>query len=150
MRRAILGFVFLSVSGLGFVYGEKTGSSDENKELKRIEEEEASIWVSRPDDPAALAKANRILGDDYVCLCDGAEVTKRQSIEDFTSGARMEYLKLGEMKVRVFGETAVVTGTDDRKGSYKGQDYSGRYLWTDVLVKRHGRWQEVAAHMCKQ
>jgi hypothetical protein len=151
MQRAIFGFVFLSLSGIGLVHDEKAGSGDVIKELRRIEEEEASIWVSRPGDPAALAKANRILGDDYVCLCDGGEVTKQQSIEEFKSGAsRIKYLRLGEMKVRVFGDTAVVTGSDDRKGSYKGQEYSGHYVWTDVLAKRHGQWQEVVAHSCKQ
>ena len=48
--------------------------------------------MSRPGDLVALAKAERILADDFICLCDGVEVTKRQSIEDFKSGvSRMEY-----------------------------------------------------------
>jgi len=150
MQRAIFAFVFLSLSSLGLVQ-KKTGNDDAERELKRIEEEEASIWVSRPGDLVALAKAERILADDFICLCDGVEVTKRQSIEDFKSGvSRMEYSKLGEMKVRVFGNAAVVTGSDDRKGSYRGQEYGGRYIWTDVFVKRHAQWQEVAAHMCKR
>src|SRR5215469_6580553 len=148
MQRAIFAFVFLSLSTLGLLQ-EKRGNNDAEKELKRIEEEEASIWVSKPGDSMALAKAERILGDDFMCLCDGVDLTKRQSIEDFKSGAsRMEYSKLGEMKARVFGNAAVVTGSDDRKGSYKGQEYSGRYIWTDVFLKRYGQWQEVAAHMC--
>jgi hypothetical protein len=37
----------------------------------------------------------------------------------------------------------VTYGTTD-KGSYKGKDISGNYRWTDVFVKRNGRWQIVA------
>ena len=49
------------------------------------------------------------------------------------------------MKVRVFGNTAVVTGSDDEKSSYKGKDTGGHYVWTDIFVKRNGRWQAVAS-----
>ncbi len=46
------------------------------------------------------------------------------------------------MKVQVAGaDMAVVTYKSDDAGSYKGRDISGRYRWTDVLVKRDGRWQ---------
>jgi hypothetical protein len=31
-------------------------------------------------------------------------------------------------------------------GQYKGKDISGQYRWTDVFVKRQGRWQVVATH----
>ncbi len=40
--------------------------------------------------------------------------------------------------LRVFGDTAVVTSSDDEKSSYKGKDTSGHWTWTDVLVKRQG------------
>src|SRR4051794_5126530 len=30
------------------------------------------------------------------------------------------------------------------KGSYKNSDISGRFRWTDVFVKRNGRWEIVA------
>jgi len=53
------------------------------------------------------------------------------------------------MKVRVFGNTAVVTGTDTEKSSYKGKDTSGKYVWTDVFVQRNGRWQAAASQSVK-
>jgi hypothetical protein len=49
------------------------------------------------------------------------------------------------MKVRIFGDVAVVTGSDDEKSSYKGKDTSGHYVWIDVFVKRKGKWQAVAS-----
>jgi ketosteroid isomerase-like protein len=54
-----------------------------------------------------------------------------------------ELIDPSDMKVRVDGDTAVVTGLDHMKGSYKG--HSGE-LWlrfTDVLVRRGTSWQLV-------
>jgi ketosteroid isomerase-like protein len=49
------------------------------------------------------------------------------------------------MKVRVYGDTAIVTGEATRSGTLKGAPYKDRRaLWTDVFVKKDGRWQCVA------
>jgi hypothetical protein len=53
------------------------------------------------------------------------------------------------MKVRVFGNTAIVTGGDTEKSTYKGKDSSGKYVWTDVFVNRNGKWQAVASESTK-
>jgi ketosteroid isomerase-like protein len=49
-----------------------------------------------------------------------------------------------DMKVQVYGNTAVVTYGSTDKGTYKGKDLSGKYRWMDVFVKHKGRWQLVA------
>ena len=51
---------------------------------------------------------------------------------------------MGLMKVRIFGDTAVVTGSYKEKSTYKFKDTSGKYSFTDVWVKRGGDWQIVA------
>jgi ketosteroid isomerase-like protein len=56
----------------------------------------------------------------------------------------MESSKSEDMKVQVYRDTAVVTYRSTDKGNYKGNDISGRYRWTDVFVKRNGRWQVVS------
>jgi hypothetical protein len=48
------------------------------------------------------------------------------------------------MAVRVFGNTAVVTGSDTEKSMENGKDTSGKYVWTDVFVKQNGKWRAVA------
>jgi ketosteroid isomerase-like protein len=95
------------------------------------------------NDTAALGK---ILGDDWVGIGASGPTTKAQLLADLKSGdMKFESQTLGEMKVRVFGDAAVVTGSDDEKASYKGKDTSGHYVWTDVFVKRKGQWQAVAS-----
>lgn len=75
---------------------------------------------------------------------------KAQGLADLKSGAaKIDSFVLGELKVRVYGDTAVVNGTDTEKSSYKGKDTSGQYSWTDVFVKQGGAWKAVNSHVTK-
>ena len=98
-----------------------------------------------------FATLDRIIADDWVAIdFQGKAITKAQSIADLKSGSSInQSVQLGEMKVRVFGNTAVVTGSDTEKSTYKGKDSSGKYAWTDVFVNRNGRWQAVASQSTK-
>ena len=48
---------------------------------------------------------------------------------------------LGRMDVRVFGDTAVVTGAVDESA----ENSTHHYVYTDVFVKRAGKWLAVAS-----
>jgi hypothetical protein len=49
------------------------------------------------------------------------------------------------MKVRVYGDAAVVTGLGTRSGVNKGAAFKDRqFLWTDTFIRKDGRWQCVA------
>jgi len=107
-------------------------------------------WVqaSLKKDTAVMEK---ILADDWAGIdFSGKTNTKAQSIADLKSGASAtQSIDLGDMKVRVYGNTAIVTGSDTEKSTYKGKDSSGKYVWTDVFVNRNGRWQAVASQSIK-
>jgi ketosteroid isomerase-like protein len=94
---------------------------------------------------------DRIVADDWTATDFlGKTVTKSQAIAEMKSGESVsQSVTLGEMKVRVFGNTAIVTGSDTEKSTYKGKDSSGKYVWTDVFVNRNGKWQAVASQSTK-
>lgn len=94
-----------------------------------------------------LATVNRIVADDWVGIdFKGAMTSKEETLAQLKSGeSRNEYVELGDMNVRVYGDTAVVMGTDTEKSVYQGENTSGRYAFTDVFVKKDGRWQAVAS-----
>lgn len=57
--------------------------------------------------------------------------------------------KFEDLKVHVYEGFATVTGINDFVATYKGKDSSCRCRFTDVFVKRDGRWQVVASHVSK-
>ena len=111
------------------------------QELIKIENGWMDAVVKR-DGPAL----QRLYADEYVYTdSDGVVRNKAQDIADITSGrVRIASFVLGDLKVQVHGETAVVTGRNTLKGTFEGMDISGSYRFTDVFVKRVGRWQAVA------
>jgi ketosteroid isomerase-like protein len=100
--------------------------------------------VSR--DGAAL---DRFYGDEYIFTNeDGATSNKAKEITNITSGAfRLTAFTFNDLKVHLYGDVAVVTGENNIKGTWEdiGKDISGPYRFTDVFVKRNGRWQCVAS-----
>jgi ketosteroid isomerase-like protein len=52
-----------------------------------------------------------------------------------------------EVKVYLYGNTAVVTVLSTWKGKTNNQEYSSQFQATHVWVKQQGRWQLVAAHV---
>jgi ketosteroid isomerase-like protein len=57
-----------------------------------------------------------------------------------------ESLDLEDVKVNVFGDTAVVTLIQVEKSKYDNFDCSGRYGYSNVWVKRDGVWKAVSSY----
>jgi ketosteroid isomerase-like protein len=51
-----------------------------------------------------------------------------------------------DLKVRMHGDTAVVTGAYREKGESNGKSYEYHDRLTDVWMKVGGKWQVVASH----
>jgi len=124
----------------------QSGKSSVEQTLIQMEHD----W-SQADTHKDAAALNRILADDWMGIdFEGTVLTKPEALKDITSGsASLESTVLSDIKVRVYGNTAIVTGTDTEKSEYHGQDSSGKYLWTDVFVLRNGRWQAVSSQSTK-
>ncbi len=57
---------------------------------------------------------------------------------------KYESRTISDLNVRVYGDTAILTGRSTQKGSEGGKDYSGDYRFTRVYAKQDGRWLTVA------
>jgi len=122
---------------------EKTKGGKAGVEQALMQMEREWVEAAQKKDAATL---DRILADDWVGQGPTGIAKKAEALADLKSGDnKLESITLGDMKVRVFRDTAIVTGSDDEKSSYKDKDTSGHYTWTDVFVKRQGRWQAVAS-----
>lgn len=54
-----------------------------------------------------------------------------------------------DMKVRVHGDTAIVTGITRTKGISGGKPFDAEFLFTDTFIKDHGHWRLAAGHIAK-
>ena len=107
-------------------------------------EQDMSAALTKPD---ADAVAKMVADSFYVVNPDGTTQGKAEFIADLKSGKfKLESNKLDDMKVHAANaEMAVVTYRSTDKGSVDGKDISGQYRWLDVIAKRGGTWQFIAA-----
>ena len=48
-----------------------------------------------------------------------------------------------DFQIRVFGDTALLTGTTDMHGSWDSKSFTSHYRYTDVYVRENGKWRVV-------
>lgn len=121
----------------------QTPDAKTEKELLKIQDEWAAARVNRdvPYLEKLYAKEFRITN------IGGSSVTRQQDIDNFASGdLRPESVVDEEIKVAVYGNTAVVTGIENVKGTYKGNRGEFSIRFTNVFVRRDKRWQLVVHH----
>jgi ketosteroid isomerase-like protein len=112
-------------------------------EAEVIAAEQSRVTALIQDDFAAL---DRLLSDDLTYTHSNALVdSKAQYIESLRSG-RLKYKALDheQQHVRVYGDTAVLTGLTRVYSIYQGQEGRPTLRFTIVYVKKSGRWQMAA------
>src|SRR5712692_6150856 len=140
MKWKCTGFVIASVLSLAALLGLAWAANVE-EELKKLETNRAAAAVK--GDVATLEKQT---SDDYTFInLYGQMADKSQMINAFRTGqTKLTSNELSDMKVRVYGNTAVITGKVDVKGTLGGKDTNGEIMFTRVYVKKGGQWQSVA------
>ena len=89
-----------------------------------------------------------LLAEDFVITVeDGNTYSKSGYISHSADpSVHVEVAELSELKVRMHGNTAIVTGSYHEKGESNRKPYEYRDRFTDVWVKTGGKWQVVASH----
>ena len=116
---------------------------DAVQELAQIQQRLMRAWVDRD-----RAYVDHVLAADWTTTdTTGHVLTKAQVMREAFGSLerRIESGTIDEVKVRLFGDTAVVTGHTVAVGSYKGTRATVTLRFTDVFVRRNGRWQAVAS-----
>ncbi len=131
--------------GRGLAADEATGSTNKAamNTLIQIEHDWADALVK-----GDVTTWSRCLAQDWIGTTpEGSIVTKAGAYADLKTGLVVRSLfRLDDLKVRLYGDTAIVFGLETEKSKIHGKDMSGQYRFTDVFVKREGRWQAVASH----
>ena len=97
---------------------------------------------------ADAAALTRIYADDFIGIGPSGTVrTKPQVISDFTSRElKFQSITTDDVRVRVYGNTAVETGRSTMIGQDKGKAVPRENRFTRVWIKQGLRWRLVANH----
>ena len=116
------------------------------EEILKLEKEFIQAIVK--NDAEAIG---RFLDDDWIIIdADGGVVDKARFLGVVKSGdLSHEMMESDDVRVRVYGDSAVVTGLTRTKGKFKGQDFTTQERATDVFVRREGRWQCVFSQLTR-
>ena len=89
-----------------------------------------------------------LLAEDFVITVEDGSVYSKAGYISHTADAkvRVDIAEMSDLRVRVHGDTAVVTGAYHEKGESGGKGYAYRDRLTDVWMKVGGKWQVIASH----
>ena len=115
-------------------------------ELLKIEKAFAEAIVTND-----LESIGRLVADDWVVIDPNGEIVDRtRFFKVIKSGALThDTMDSEDFRVRVYGDSAVVTAITSTKGKFIGEEFSTRERATDVFVRREGRWQCVLTHLTR-
>jgi ketosteroid isomerase-like protein len=116
------------------------------EELLKLEKAFAEAIAK--NDPEAI---ERFVVDDWIIIDpDGEIVDRTRFFEVIKSGALThDMMESEDLRVRIYGDSAVVTAVTRTRGKFMGQEFSTQERATDVFVKRDGRWQCVLTHLTR-
>ena len=118
--------------------------ADSDADISQALQAMERAWLNAEKNHDA-ATFDKLVADDWIATTpDGKRQTKAERAAEIIA-SDIDSATLGEMKVRVFGDTAVVTGSDDETTMKDGKKSTDHYVWTDVFVKPDGKWLAVAS-----
>jgi ketosteroid isomerase-like protein len=120
--------------------------TDQEKSVLQAERDLAMVYQESDADGIA-----RGVMEDYTLTNSRGKITTRaDDIEEAKKvDPKYEIFENHDMKVRVHGDTAVVTGTTHTKGISGGKPFDAEFQFTDTFVKDSGRWRLFAGHATK-
>jgi ketosteroid isomerase-like protein len=113
------------------------------KELERLE----TVWNEaheRGDSNALEA----LWADDLEVAVPKMPVMNKAEVLGFARSGRMKFLRYttSELRVRIYGDAAVVTGRLQRTRTLNGTEISDDWRFTKTYVREIGKWRVVSFH----
>jgi ketosteroid isomerase-like protein len=111
------------------------------KEIETLESQWRTALVQND-----VGTINRLLADDYLGINpNGTLETKADALALRRSGTvKISSIDPINLKIRVYGDTAVATSQVELQGHDGERDISGRYHYTRVYSHKSGEWKVVS------
>jgi len=89
-----------------------------------------------------------LMSDDYVITMEDGSVYGKVGFISHTAqpSEKVAVVEFADLKIRMHGDGAVVTGSYHEQGESAGKPYDYRDRMTDLWMKMDGKWKLVASH----
>jgi ketosteroid isomerase-like protein len=123
---------------------DKISSGETEKAVAALEQQWLQSQKTNNPDLVAPLLAEKFIGTGS----DGKVTGKAEALAD-AKASKYESMEYEDVKVTVFGATAIATGGSRAKGTdASGKPMDNHVRWTDTWVKMPGgQWQCVASHV---
>jgi ketosteroid isomerase-like protein len=148
MRQTLVIAVLVSSAAASIALAqEQSARTNQNRSVEQVIRQLDHERIQAQIGANAVA-LDRIYADDFIGIGPSGTVrTKPQVISDFTSGnLKFQSITTEDVRVRVYGNTAVETGRSTMIGQDKGKAVPRDNRFTRVWIKEVGRWRLVANH----
>jgi ketosteroid isomerase-like protein len=144
LKRALI-FITLALVVPALAHGQNRNIKMQDEVLKA--EKEFSQAIVKNDAEAV----GRFLADDWIIIDpDGGIIDRATFLGIMRSGSLThEMMESDDARVRIYGNTAIVTALTTTKGKFSGQAFSTQERATDIFVKQNGRWQCALSQLTK-
>ena len=112
----------------------------EEQELRKLEHDWWEAYKQR--DAQTL---DRLVAEDFIFTDEEGQVYDKPKFIALALQQVVTAYTLGDLRIRVYGNTGVVTCPSSWRYNIEGKEVSWEFRSTDVFVKRQGRWQAVAS-----
>lgn len=142
MRKIVLLALIL---GMGMVPLIRVGAQEESESAK-VRALEVRLMESYKERQIELLAS--LLDDDFVITFEDGNTYGKTGYISYsaTPSVRVDVAEMSDVKIRMHGETAILTGAYHESGDNKGKAYDYRDRFTDVWMKSGGKWRLVASH----
>lgn len=141
MKPAFLLFFALATA----CFGQSSPNAD-HRELERLE----TVWNEAHEhgDAAALEP---LWADDLEVAVPKMPVMTKTQVLSFARSGRMKFLRYAtsDIRIRVYGDAAIVTGRLQRTRVLNGQEVSDDWRFTKTYVRQNRQWHVAAFHACE-
>lgn len=93
----------------------------------------------------------RILADDFEAIYPGGRVMKKTDLVKaaINPSRIVETIAWEDLKIMVFGDTAIVRARSRMSGKTAEAPFSGVNDYADIYARRDGVWRAISAHVVK-
>src|SRR5258706_6863197 len=111
--------------------------------IRKLEEKWTESYKKRQID-----NLSSLLAEDFVITVEDGNTYSKSGYITHTadSSVQVDVAELSDLKVRMHGTTAVVTGAYHERGRSNGKPYEYPDRLTDVWMKFGNKWQVISSH----